>query len=346
MKVKSTELREVLATVAPGVSESGVTIEQSQSIAFTGVAIQTYNDRVAISTPILEGLKGLVCAVYARDLIRVLSKIGEAELDVVFEAGRLHLRSPKAKLSVSAEAELKLQYGTVGIPKEWTKLPDGFSSMVMDVSSCCGADLSRFALTNVHVEGDLVEATDGHRYLAGKLAGKLPALLIPVSVVSSFKLFSPTQVGFTPGWVHFRSTKPEVSFAYRNGVSTEYPGTKAVRAAEDGATTLRLPDLREGVLLVSQVFESGDQTAFVQVDIQGLECRLTAVGPHSTAATRVKMPEAVSEQLQFSLPVRVVTGFAEVLSTAPVEVSKSKIRMASKSLLYVAALARHSTPGA
>ena len=87
------ELLGALSAVRPGLANKEV-MEQSCSFVFDGGMVCTYNDEIAVSHPVPEGISG---AVRASELFSLLSKFPDEEIGVEVTEAELVVSGKKRK---------------------------------------------------------------------------------------------------------------------------------------------------------------------------------------------------------------------------------------------------------
>ena len=203
MKVQRKQLVEVFDKVSPGLATRDV-LAQTQSFVFYGGRCYAFNDKIAVSYPMMEGWD-IELAVKAAEMHKALKKFADDEVDVSAKDGLFIITTAKTRLEVKAEAEMIKHHETIGTPEKWIKLPENFNEALRRTAMCAGRSLSRPLLTFVHVKGTTMESTDNQRLVVFKLKGKLPEMVVPAEAVGDLLGFACTEVGLWILWCNLSS---------------------------------------------------------------------------------------------------------------------------------------------
>ena len=201
MKINKIQLQNALRTVKPGLANKEL-LEQTNSFAFLGGRVITYNDEISISHPV-DGID-FEGTIVAQELYELLTRITKEEIDITPSEGELLVQSGRMKAGLKMEAEIKLPLKEVGGLK---KIPDPeqfalFLSMAMKT---CSNDLTqpRLACINVRKDGIIV-ASDGYRLIhCGGTKLPVEEFLLPATSAVEVLKILPTLLGVEKGWVHF-----------------------------------------------------------------------------------------------------------------------------------------------
>ena len=224
------EVMNTLQTVMPGVAKEPTYIEQGASFVFDGGRVHTFNDRVSVSAPLVGITKGRQGAVSAKALYNLLKKMKEEEITVDFTKAEMMIQSGDVKLGISYETEIKRSYSPEAEVKQWVSLPDDFLDALVFCAPFAQEEENTL-LSCVRVlcseKGSRCEATD--RYIGGcrsfsasDLDGE-ETFLMPVTAVKMLRDYAVSEVGFTPGWVHFRGVNELVFSSVLVAGPADYP---------------------------------------------------------------------------------------------------------------------------
>ena len=136
MKCNRKRLLEELRAVMPGVDQKAPLLEGADAFQFYGGRLYSYNDAVSVSvethlTEIMAGdgeeVQGLEGAIRAKELLALLTKLKQEELNAAVTDGRLRLSAKgiKAELPI-LEATLSEKIDLLGIRSKWKPLPPEF----------------------------------------------------------------------------------------------------------------------------------------------------------------------------------------------------------------------------
>ena len=203
MKIKKTDLQTALEIVKPGLANKEI-IEQSNSFAFLGDRVVTYNDELSLSHPI-EGLD-LTGAVRAQELYEFLRRSKADEIQLKISDRELLLKAGRSKAGLTLQADIVLPLDEVGQEKEWIDLPEEFTHNLMFIKDSASRDMSRRVLTCVHVTQNRLETSDGFQIMRLYKEGwPFENYLIPAENIPEIHKVEPTQVAESSGWLHFRN---------------------------------------------------------------------------------------------------------------------------------------------
>ena len=286
MKFKREEILACFDAVAPGIANREV-MAQAQSFVFYSGRVFTYNDRVAISTAMPKGWS-ITAAVKAKELHHVLRKFADEEIDVELDKNELVVTSPATQVRVVTEAEFARHHESIGEPKKWHTLPEGFNEALLRASFCASVNLSRPLLTFVHIKGDTVEAIDNERLLVQTIEADLPELMIPRDSVKDLVSFDCNKVGVTDGWVNFKN-KRGVVYSTRTMDASEYP--KLSDLLEVKGQQVQFPkEMKQGIDKARDVLDPKDTLPFVTISAAKNVLVVEARGPYASMKERYKVP--------------------------------------------------------
>jgi DNA polymerase III sliding clamp (beta) subunit (PCNA family) len=208
MKVKTSELKQALEVVKPGLVTSGV-FEQSESFAFIDGSVVTFDQELSISHPI-KGLE-ITGAIKADELYGLLSKLKAEEIDLDITETEVHVVCAKLKAGLRLYEEITLPLDQLKNKGKWKSLPEGFSKALKFAAASCSTQSSRPVLKNIHIQGDIIEASDGYRATRYKLNTGIKEMLLPASSVMKIIAINPIEYALGKegvedySWVHFRN---------------------------------------------------------------------------------------------------------------------------------------------
>lgn len=341
MRVNRKELLGQLEAVAPGLSKRG-DLEQSDCFAFDGGRVYTFNDEVACSVPCPLELKG---AVAAKPLLGLLRKLTEDELDVevmaggavpdehVTTTGELVLKGKRRRAGIRMEGELLLPVDSIGTPKGWRPLPEGFSEAVGIVASSAGRDESQFVLTCVHIAPEWLEACDQFQLCRYPMAtGLKKPMLLRATSLRFVAGVDVTEWGRSDGWMHFRNPVG-LMLSCRSDVEN-YPSLDKLLEA-DGVRTVWPKELAEAVDK-AEIFSGEVADAnMVEVSLGGGRLKLEGRGP-SGWYTEQKKAEYVGEPMSFMISPKLLREI--VRRTDHCFVSGNRLRVDGGKFTYVACI--------
>lgn len=205
VRVNREKLLSTLEFVSPGlaVKES---ISQSSCFVFHDGRVCTFNEEVfcTVSSPI----SGITGAVTAKQLLDLLSKLKEDDIDVEQRQGEILVKGSGRRGGVRMEAEVLLPVDQVELPTEWLKLESEFSDAIQAVYDCASQDQSEFVLTCVHVHPEHVEACDRQQVARYPIrTGVRSSTLVRAASISKMVPLGMIEISESPSWLHFRNAK-------------------------------------------------------------------------------------------------------------------------------------------
>lgn len=336
--LKACDLLADLQLVAPGLARKEL-IEQATSFMFTPGKVCTYNDEVSISKDV-EGVD-LEGAVRAEELIKLLSKLGEAEIELtikqVEEAGELLITTKRARAGMRIEHEIQLPIESVGKPKQWHDVPKDLFEAISFCLFATSMDQTRPILACVHIKDNYVEACDNYRGIRCKLKSRMPSdvddLLIPNTVAKDLGAYHVKKAGHTKEWTHFLC-KGGVHFAYRR-MAEEFPNIKPLLNVK--GTKLSFPKITPQMIEKASIFSKRaiDSDEFVEVAVKDNRMMIHGYGEMGWYKEQ-SLCNYSGKPFRFLIQPRFLV---EMLGhTNEAVVSDRRIKMQGERFIYVAAL--------
>lgn len=205
MRIKREELLQQLEAVQPALSTKGDTIEQSSSLVFKGNYVWAYNDTLCARQRCNIGVQG---AVQAKQLLDLLRKLTEDELEIEQGEGELRINGKRRSAGVRMEADILLPLEQVETPDKnsWKDLHPDFGDAVSIVQECAAKDDARQDLVCVHIHPNWVEACDNTQMARYRLkTGVAEPFLVKQECLKHVVGFGMTKFAETTGWVHFKN---------------------------------------------------------------------------------------------------------------------------------------------
>lgn len=256
MKVNRKTLLDALNLASPGLATKEL-IAQSMSFVFSGDRVFTYNDEIAVSHPVPEGIQG-AGVVRAAELMKLLNKSVDEEIDVIIADNSIILEGKKFKTTLKRSTEIVLPLQNEVFPEVWDALPPGFGEAVRFVLFSASKDMTKPALTCVHAFGNRVETCDNYRatvrYFDNKEGSyfKEP-LMIPASAAAEVPDYEFEGYTTQHGWIHFR-TKEGTVFSCRTFMNLKYPDIREILKVE--GPMLKFPDDMKNMLSRASIFSA------------------------------------------------------------------------------------------
>jgi len=222
MKVNREQLWRMLTIVQPGLASKEI-VEQSSSFIFRKGFVHSYNDLLYVQAPLPT--KGLEGAVPAEELLTLLDRMEDDEVELEMGKGELLISGKRTKAGVRMDAEVTLPVDKfINLKGAWKKVPKGLVEGLATSYQYATNSLARPELTAVHVKETFVEACDGFQMVRVPCGKVSKELLIPAHVISELIEYPVTQymVG-KDGWFHLR-TEEKVGIGTRQTKTNDkYP---------------------------------------------------------------------------------------------------------------------------
>ena len=203
-----TTLQEAMKKCMPGVETGSSLIVGADAFLFTPGYLHTYNDTIAVSTPLTaEGLEG---AVKAADLYKLVTKINAPMINIEVNGPEVNISGgrTKARMTMIDATRVQEYINTLGLDAaEWKKLPGGFMEAVTLCKLSCNPSPLRGIAVAAAPDGQnaQVMSTDQSRISVGSLQGPMDPLWIDDPVVNDLmKLGDPTDYAMGGPWLHLK----------------------------------------------------------------------------------------------------------------------------------------------
>jgi DNA polymerase III sliding clamp (beta) subunit (PCNA family) len=198
VKMKRIKLLNALESVKPGLDPKCI-IEQSNCFVFVNNQVATYNDVVAVSYPIEINIEG---AVRSQELSSLLSKIKDQEIEVFEEENELRMNGARFKSGISLEKEITLPLDFLKKKFDFKPLPEGFVEAIKRCAFSAAKESDAPHLSNIHVQGDMVESCDNFRATRCTIKKMKDEMLLPAAGIKGLINFHFDHYCQTDGWIH------------------------------------------------------------------------------------------------------------------------------------------------
>lgn len=264
MNVKRSELLVALREVKPGLATSEM-IEQSTSFVFKDGRVVTYNDEIAASYPFDLGFEG---AVSARELMALLNKVKDSEIEMTADKGELLIKGKKIEAGITMQEEIHLPILTFTPAEGFYELPDKFlDGLKICLFSAAHESVSP-VLSNIHMKSSFIESCDNFRLTRFEMGeDSEDDILIPATAARHLVNTTVDSYGEEGGWMFFKHEKSEMVLATRI-YDDEYPDLGAFLDVGEDASEVKLPQDLPEVLERSGIFASAEDRELDLVDVE------------------------------------------------------------------------------
>lgn len=335
MKVQTEQLLSKLNAVKPGLASSKEDIEQSASFVFLGESVVSYNDEIGVSCPLKTDFKG---AVKGEELIKLLSKTKEKELELVGEGNELKIKGKKMRAGVRMEAKITLPFQEIKLPEKMLNIPEKFLTALKFCAFSTSTDKARPLLNCIRIQGQHGISCDNHRLtrydMGGKAAPYFPEeILVPLPAAMALQDFSPVQYGTNGGWIHFQM-KDGLVFSCRT-LAEKYPDV--TRLLEVTGDKVEFPEDMKATLHMAQIFATGESSVDSRVEVLIVDDVMTVTGRGEYGwlkeKSRIKHGKGTA---RFHIHPEFLLDVLDLLRT--VTIGERMIKMEGQDFIHVAAL--------
>lgn len=269
MKINREVFLKALEAVSPGLSAREV-IEQSSCFVFKGGNIYTFNDEVLCT--IKSPIENITCAVPAKQMLDLLGKIKEDEVEVELkddkDGQQFMIKGNQKRAGVRIETNVLLPVENVDVPDSWNKLHDDFCEAIGTVKSCASSDEQQFLLTCVHIHPEFVEACDRLQIARYPVkTGVEKSTLVRAESIGKILSGGVIEMAETKNWIHFRNAVGLIISCRR--FMDDYRSLDAFLSSKE-TTKVTLPGGLDEIVSRAEVF-SGENSIgnYVIVELRG-----------------------------------------------------------------------------
>ncbi len=326
MKVNRTKLLKQLEAVVPGLSRRGG-MEQSGHFVFKDGKVMTYNDEVACVGKTDLDLEG---AVPSKELLGLLRKLSEGEIELKIDGGELKVIGAGRKAGILMDAEIVLPLDAVEKPGKWKKLSEGFWEAITTTSHCASTDESQFILTCIHLTPNYVEAIDSFQLIRCKTESGLENVLLKAVALRSIADMGLIGISETENWVHFRD-KGSLILSCRK-YEGQFPKLD-LHIKVEGAKTSLPKGIGESISKAT-LFSGEEKFAesLLRIDLQPGKMRLCGQGPNGWYKETSKVDYG-GDSVSFAIAPNLLLDISRRADSCII--GKGRIKVATESFEYV-----------
>lgn len=271
MKILRKELLKKLKTASIGIA-ANETVEQSDCFVFTEEYLVTFNDEVMtrVKSPL-----DFEAVVPQADILKILSKMAEEELDISRKGSELIIKGSKQrKAGITCHSECLLPFDAVPSPGKWKKIKEGAANMLQQAARTCGRDESNPMTTCVHITPNRIEACDNYRmFRCDMKTGFGGEVLIPASTVMALGGLEIQKVSIGEGWVHFR-VAGDCEIACRCSHS-DYANVDPILEIKD-PEKLSLPETLSEMISRAEIMTDDEEGGLVKIQLKSNTLTITS----------------------------------------------------------------------
>lgn len=218
-------------------------------------------------------------AVGSNDLIQVLNRIPDDDLDITIRQNQMVVKGKRKRAGLTIQNKVLLPYGDVPLCTKMAKAEvEMFNQMGMAARICSGSG-DNIRTSHVHLTPTVIEATDSFRML--RINGEFPVkkeVLVPAGSVLSVGKFNLTHIKYLSGWLFLKDTTTKTLIGIRC-TDSDYFESKKLDAILDmkDASRITLPEIMRDVVARAVVM-SDDPTVHgspgsVSIDSKSIRVR-------------------------------------------------------------------------
>ena len=274
-----------LESVTPGLS-ARETVEQGSCLVFRNGQLFTFNEEILCRRK--SPLGDFEGAVPAKQLLQVLSKLTDEDLEIVEDEGGLLIKGKTVRSKVRIEKQTALNIDQVDQPEGWSKLGADFTEAITHVSPCSSREESQFVLTCVHIGPKYLEACDRFQVCRFPIeTGLEKSTLVRAESLNKVVQCAVTEIALSKSWIHFRNASG-LTFSCRRFLD-DYVNLDAFLEVE-GSQQVTLPGGVEEMVGKAEIFSSENGVGnALEVEIRSDVVQITGEGASGWLKERRKI---------------------------------------------------------
>lgn len=261
MKVDRQEVLKALTVASVGLTKREI-LEQSNAFVFVDGEVITFNGEILTRGKSPLEIEG---AVPAEDLLKILSKLPDEEVDIRMRSGEMIVKGKRRSAGITRMSDVHLPFEDVPKPKKFRPIPEVLMGVLRQAAYVCGRDETQPRTTEVHVTPSMVESSDNYRLFRYEAeTGFREGALIPAASINAIGPLTIEAVSQRGGWVHFR-VPGGATLSLRGSVG-DYPDL-GPHLELDSPEKVILPRNLADILARAEVMQDSDYDAIVDVTI-------------------------------------------------------------------------------
>lgn len=237
MKLDRLEFLSVLRTAICGAHQAEV-LKQSHCFIFQDESITSFNGEVLAQVKFASNLGEF--AVPAYDLIQLVTKFPDKEIDLSMKSQQLVVAGKKRRAGLTTHNEILLPIKDVSVPKKMSKIKEGTMEALTMAAKICATSHEDYRVSHVHLSPDKIQATDKFRFLRINIDTGLTPTLVPSEAILAVDGIKVDRVKIEKEWLWLGSKNVRLGICCSN---EEYFKDELVDSviAIEGASTVQLP---------------------------------------------------------------------------------------------------------
>lgn len=338
--IKRDSLLKCLVAVDAGLSPKDI-IEQSSCYVLQKGRMWTFNDNVACSIVLPDGMESMECAIPAVEFRNLLSKLDEDDLDVSLggegasrSEDQLLLRMKRRRAGIRVQLSVALPVGEIKMPEEWVSVPEGFVDAVEAVGQVAGKGEELFVLCCVHITPKGFEACDNYQAIRYRLpTGLSGSVLVKRDNLVEVAKLGVEQWALSKSWLHFRNSSGLEMSCRRWDQS--YPDLGSLLKVE-GCEGFLPKGLDEAIQKAEVFVDTRDVGVGLTVDLNSSRLLLRAEGMVGWYEERQKVDYS-GEPISFRIAPRLLREVCR--KTSSCVIGDTKLKVVGEKYVYVSCLA-------
>lgn len=295
-KVNREELLNILSVLRPAIATKDI-VEHADSIIFSNGLAWSYNDEIAISHPLPEGLD-LTGAALAEPLLKLLDKIPDEIIFLESDEKEIRIKTKNSKAGIPLKMSDSFLVEAIPMPgqEDWEKIPEGLIKALSLAARSASTDMSKPILTHICIEsGQVIGCNNFSLTVCQVKVDKLP--LLPAMVVPHLSSFCPEMIAFNKGWIHFVN-KNDCVLSCRSGTG-EYPNVSKILKVK--GEEIEFPKELSKVLERAGIFSETEFASDQRITLSAEDKKLKVEGRGQMGWFEEVVPFASDKTFSFSV---------------------------------------------
>lgn len=193
-----------LEAVAAGLALQQETVEQASCFVFKGGDVITFNAEVMCLYKSPMDFEG---AVPAQELMGILQKLPDDDVDVVVESGKCVVKGKgRRRATIAMDDNILLPYEKVETAVTWHPVHADFAEGVTTVQTVSSKKDKRFVCACIRIHPHYMEALDNLQMIRYTVPTPITVpMLVRTNAIQFIPALGMTEMAETRGWLHFRN---------------------------------------------------------------------------------------------------------------------------------------------